>query len=217
MKEQISKLKNWATMNKPFVASSEAWDEWEQKFKDEAPIRYFLFEELSNKFGILQRRINNVRYAIRHRTVDKYHIIKINSLKPGYYDTDTRMLHGMFSLLVDYVELELAPWNEWAEEQDEENPPVKKSAREHGLEHLDWEMSLEEELQAKSAKEIKELYLWWKDVRPARPNPWNVAKDVWGEKDAQKYVWLDAMEQAQYDEDTEMLIRLIKIRKALWT
>lgn len=221
MKEHVNditfKLRNWARMNKPFAASSEKWDEWEQKFKNEAPVRYFLFEELPNRFGILQRKISDIRYAIRHRTIDKYHIIKINSLKPGYYDSDTRMLHGMFSLLEDYVEIELAVLNEWAEKQDEENPPVKKSAREHGISHLDWEMDLEEELQAKSAKEIKELYLWWKDVRPNRLDPWDIIKEMKDKEDESKYVHFEELEQEQYDEDTEMLIRLVKIRKALWT
>ncbi len=50
-------------------------------------------------------------------------------------------------------------------------------------------------------EEIEFLYHWWKDRREIEDN--GEAGEIWTEK--------------QYEIDTEMLIRLIKIREFLWT
>ncbi len=112
---------------------------------------------------------------------------------------------------------------------------------EAGIEHLKWEMELSAEgshvTQSQSAKEIYELYKWWTGVYPNRPDPMEVSgwsaycddKEKRGvgffETDPDDDKWdKDAMHdrmrelEQQYEaEDTEMLIRLIKIRSCLWT
>lgn len=98
--------------------------------------------------------------------------------------------------------------------------------------------------QALTAAETKELYTWWTSVRPNRPDPYDASgwsaiyeartnliegKRNWDnlfhsektpeEREATS-IALDKCNQIeqQYDnEDTEMLIRLVKIRKSLWT
>jgi hypothetical protein len=42
---------------------------------------------------------------IRHRTIDKYHIIKLD-LKPGYYDCDVRIFAALETLFLDYYKHE---------------------------------------------------------------------------------------------------------------
>lgn len=95
--------------------------------------------------------------------------------------------------------------------------------------------------QALKAQEISELYHWWKFVRPNRPDPyeisgWNnryetITKDgdsLWNymceeeteEEKVESRRILDLMNKIEenYDqEDEEYLIRLIKIRRSLWT
>jgi hypothetical protein len=92
-------------------------------------------------------------------------------------------------------------------------------------------------LQAETAKEIIALYKWWTEVYPNRPD----AMDASGwsdycddqrkrgidffEDDPEVDKWdthamhdkMREMEKAYEAEDTEMLIRLIKIRGSLWT
>jgi hypothetical protein len=93
--------------------------------------------------------------------------------------------------------------------------------------------------QAKAAKEILELYTWWKEVYPNRPDVhdasgWSAYCDMRREKG---YHLLDMedksaeekdmcntalnksreIEEAYNKEDEEMMIRLIKIRESLWT
>jgi hypothetical protein len=95
--------------------------------------------------------------------------------------------------------------------------------------------------QALKAQEILNLYQWWTVTRPARPDPYessgwmayceasreaNGGKLSWsGSKDNAKlkkmskdaHKKLNKMEAAYDKEDEEMLIKLIKIRKNLWT
>ena len=97
--------------------------------------------------------------------------------------------------------------------------------------------------QAVSAREKMALYTWWKHIRPARGEAWVASgfQAFWDKMDA-KYGdnWLglgspgkltaaehrmyrklqeenDELEQRWEDEDTEMLVRLVKIRQSLWT
>lgn len=172
---------------------------------------------------------------IRHRTWDKYHIVKTD-LEPGYYDKDEIMLHANFSLLVDYVENELAyqmmyseydkipSHNKWFSEYFN----CSFRSRELGLAALDWGINLEpfyledvdmHESQRTTSQEIKELYLWWKDVRPNRKDPYSDLKTV---EDAKALCSECVMsrfeiEELYHKEDEEMLIRLMKIRRCLWT
>jgi hypothetical protein len=93
--------------------------------------------------------------------------------------------------------------------------------------------------QAIQAKEIYDLYIWWKDVRPNRPDVYDASgwtaycdKREAGRGDLGFFEYKDdedrsesraihkvltKMEQDNETEDTQMLIRLIKIRRELWT
>ena len=64
--------------------------------------------------------------------------------------------------------------------------------------HIDWEQK-EEDIQAK--KELTSLYEWWKN---------RSEKEL---EDNLDPIWT----KNQYEEDNEMLIKLIKVRKYLWT
>lgn len=108
-------------------------------------------------------------------------------------------------------------------------------------EWLDDDKKHEAELtpQAKAAIELMALYDWWKNVRPNRPDPneasgWTAICDKRREagrgfldieprseeekkRTREALDLCDKIEQSYEDEDTEMLIRLIKIRKGMWT
>jgi len=98
--------------------------------------------------------------------------------------------------------------------------------------------------QALAAQEILTIYRWWKEERPKRPVPsdasgWSAyceeeRKDTDTDEDdflnlgkfrsdedreRSKNILdiLAKIEKEQHDEDTEMLIRLVKIRQSLWT
>lgn len=92
-----------------------------------------------------------------------------------------------------------------------------------------------------TSTEIETLYLWWVDVRPNRVDPFEAYPDPLFEQkleksksegimtflcagteqeeleQKQRYEKIDALQKQYECEDDEMLTRLIKIRKTLWT
>jgi hypothetical protein len=141
-------------------------------------------------------KIDNARSYVVNRFLDKLHYVP-TGLKPGqWHETDTRMLHGMFELLVDFVEVEKA-WMHvvWSSDDWEKyNFPkwykyrilrwaAHRRVPQAGIDYLLWEISLAESRvdeygvdqanprQAAAAKEQLDLYTWWKTIRPARPDP----------------------------------------------
>lgn len=99
--------------------------------------------------------------------------------------------------------------------------------------------------QAVKAKELRALYDWWTVTRPARPDPYEAsgwsaiceARRIKAEASGKKYRWLGSddktpaekketakslkilhkLEEAYEKEDEDMMIRLIKVRRGLWT
>jgi hypothetical protein len=253
------KLKN----TKPLAATMKEWNQWEKKARAEEPFQFWLHETLPETASDIGRAIvrpyNNLRYWIRYRIFDKYHMIN-TGLKPNYYDCDTRLLNGMFNLLVDFVEVESA-WMHVVFDKEEKKKHKYpwwsigwtrfKSFRDPqaGLAHLAWEMTLDDpklseyercDSQAVFAREKLALYNWWKITRPARPEPMDASgwsahcaklhvegvgifdglEDESPELKAEGNIALNELhriEKEYDDEDEEMLIRLIKIRKGLWT
>ena len=192
-------------------------------------------------------------------------------IKPGNWcDVGNRFLPCLFNELVDFVEIELAWWHiAWAdpEEKAKYNAPFWATGwfrwrtwrcPQAGLDNLDWQRNLRHDVdsgraegdpnigkptpQAVKAQEVLDLYRWWKDVYPNRPDPHDASG--WSEycdrkrqehgdtglsfmkesKNPELRALGDAalkktheIEQAYEAEDEEMMIRLIKVRHGLWT
>ena len=217
------------------------------------------------------RKIYDVKYYINNRWVTRTHSLTAHprDIKPGNWcDVGNRFLPCLFNELVDFIEIEKA-WSHiaWGSKEDRAKyaPPFWASGwfrwrtwrcSQAGLDHLEWEMTLTNSewcdpenpdynkptLQAVNAKELKELYVWWKEVYPNRPDPHDASgwseycdrkRQEHGEtglsfmkesKDPELRALGDAalaktheIEQAYEEEDTQMLIRLVKIRGSLWT
>jgi len=125
-------------------------------------------------------------------------------------------------------------------------PPILKSkevrSREKGMEHLRWEATLASaELgefernpsQAARAIQVIILYTWWKDVHPNReelPSPdkesvgLEFLSQKWKKKNPEMSARIDQWARDSHkqeldwdNEEEEMLIALMKIRKGLWT
>ena len=230
---------------KPYALGWKEWEDWRKDAQKDRPFRYYLSETVLKQIqDIIYFPLdvyNTVRIYLYNRFIDKTHYLK-TGLEPGqYYEFDHRILHGLFNELVDYIEVELAHLSKW----DSNKKYTFKKGRcvEAGLDHLNWAKSLvndefigynkgEKEYgkpahQAKVAKKILELYNWWKNIRPNRPNPHDVAgftdKDcddilsTRSNKKLEKSLKIIQDIEEQYDkEDTKMMVDLIKIRKTIW-
>lgn len=150
-------------------------------------------------------------------------------------------ISGLFPLRSQQLGIEYLLWeiglkkNEsWFGLHDGSTPAEIEYARNHP----EW---MKPTPQAEAALEQLELYVWWKFIRPMRPDPWDESgltqfyltrqdqrESLWDDLDdfqesAAHDDWKRAhdrhrnLELAHENEDTEMLIRLMRIRKSLWT
>lgn len=213
-------------------------------------------------------KLYDIKYYINNRWVTHTHCLTAHprDIKPGrWQDVGNRFLPCLFNELVDFVEIETA-WSHiaWSnkEAKAKYNAPFWATGwfrwrtwrcPQAGLDHLDWAMTLTNEewleegekhkaeptSQALAAKEIKELYTWWTEVYPKRPDPhdaggWTAYCDMKRESGAHFLDMEDRtpeeanmaktaldktheIEQAYEAENEAMMIRLIKIRQSLWT
>lgn len=242
---------------KPPYETHSGWRNWEQQAKIARPFRYWLAEELLDdvqKFIYWPvDKLRNVKYYINNRFVTRTHALTSTLKRGEWHEFDERLLHGMFDELVNFVEKELA-WMHIVfdkEAAEKYNAPWYAKgwfrirtwhSPEAGLDYLDWAANLKNDYewfdkndpdygkstqQALDAVETKELYNWWKNIRPARPDPYEVSKwnEYYKQTDDEKYGSdvkqslkdLNDIEDQYYNDDTEMMIRLIRLRRSLWT
>lgn len=132
---------------------------------------------------MLAYRIKTLERWIAYRTYDRYNVVK-TELRPGYYEKDEILLYSSFAILRRFVEIELTV--------DGLDNLINDT---YSDEYYDYEKS------RRIHREIRALYHWWTEERPARNDPGNDWK----------------REQKYYEEDTQMLRRLVTIRPWLWT
>lgn len=154
-------------------------------------------------------------------------------------DPDNILLHANFQILKDFIEIELASWSDSDDTTSNKTILSKFRSRfrfnrrhnlrnpEAGIAHLEWEIAETTGIQREAAIEKKELYDWWVNIRPYREDPFSY-KLIWKDNTPSfnnsfttgDRLSLDLSNNLSnfYDqEDTEMLHRLINIRKSLWT
>lgn len=126
------------------------------------------------------------RFCNRH----KYNCVDMGkTLKPGYYEIETRMLHALFTLLSDYVERE--------------------------MDIVTWDETLED---VRLKTEIDYLYSWWKIVYPnyEKNDPLygvsSLSKEF-HEKCLESFYY-ERIVESQIEEH---MIRLIRLRRILWS
>lgn len=228
-----------------------------------------------------QRQFRYVKNYINNRWIYKSNSLTAHKshIRPGHWcDLGNRFLPCMFNELVDFVEIELAGHNITLDREARKKfrPPWYYTAPfsffqwrcpAAGLDHLNWAANLKKNEdwgiepddkeynqptpQAEMAKEVLELYHWWKTVYLNRPDPYEIsgwtsycnvkrqrAEQLRGseksffslfttdpdleieqkleEQSKKALILLDEIEQKYEAEDTEMIIRLIKIRHYLW-
>jgi hypothetical protein len=212
-------------------------------------------------------KLYGLKYYINNRWVTKTHALTASPSdipRGEWRDVGSRFMPCLFNELRDFVEVELAWWHiawEGREFRKKYNPPFWATGwfrwrtwrcSQAGLDNLEWQMSLTNDWleddhpdrykpsrQAETAKEILELYNWWTEIYPIRPDPMDASgwsayceqirqsgrdfldfEDRTNEEQEQSGRALDLsneIEDKYNKEDEEMMIRLIRIRHSLWT
>lgn len=251
----------------PNSATSEGWNEWNKQARMKK-VRWFFADTLPYSFSkLIIWPVGRVKDWIRYRTTSKYHIIKLDH-EPGYMEASERLLYSGFTILRKFVEGEKA-WMQHISNSSsvdidfmdavlvarkEKKIWKRADKRQYAMKYLDWEISLAKENEESSeitmsdnpqsfiASEIKELYVWWKDIRPVRIDPYENKyyvlyhesrskrnadeSPLFGEDDdtpeerdnmLKGHKLSDILSKSNSNDDEEMFIRLIKIREGLWT
>lgn len=196
-------------------------------------------------------KLYDLKYYINNRWVTKTHQLTAHprDIKPGQWqDVGNRFLPCLMNELVDFVEVETA-WSNvaWSKEARQKyNAPFYSwgwfrwrtwRCPEAGLEHLKWAMALTNEEfleddkkheavltgQALAAKEIFEIYTWWKEVYPKRVDPHELSgwtawcdrrREKIKEEDGEDYRWSSMLgsdnESEEEQTETRRLLDLLR-------
>ena len=155
----------------------------------------------------LKSALNNLIWQIRYRLDPRhrYHVINLrdqwgrrNGMDYGWEEVDTRMMHACFRLLVDYVEKQ-KPFDILSFDEDDSTRSLKK--------------------------DILDLYGWWTVTRAKehaklaeawdKVPPYDFGQGSWKPRPEAKEAL--ALQKELDDKDDEMLMKLVTIRRSLWT
>ncbi len=236
-----SKFADWLRgTKKPFALEWSEWEDWNAEAQKAHPFRYWLADVALNRLQDFifwpRTKWRNIDAYCHNRFIDKSHLIQTGLDVGCYHEFEDKVMHGLFTEFVDFVEIELSlchrAWND--------GPRKPRRNAEWGLKHLEWEMGLiwdqdsgnvpgdeffgKPTHQAIAALETMRLYKWWTETRPNRPDP----HDIFTPEDHDKMFSHDGSldhkfkhltdVEAQYDrEDNAYLVRLVLHRKCLWT
>lgn len=143
-------------------------------------------------------------YWLRTHTWDRYHMIDIRNRRNGYawgwLDRSEGLLFANMAMLADFIE------------------------KEHPFEMIDWDS---DDPHQEAAKELREIYEWWTIRRKIEHDEHERRFDA-AYEDCPSFPYEPTLEQQKAHEavqaeeekldqrDTDMLIRLIKVRGAMW-
>jgi hypothetical protein len=168
------------------------WEDWDRDTSAQFPVRFFLQRTLPGHYRRLTRRLEDAKWWV----IDLFrrpHMIDTRcpgyglDYHGGYVDVPEQMLCACFALLKTFVE--------------EEYPG-----------HVDWDYSAE---LRKVRDEALFLHDWWVNARLKEHNEaWARQRDAKTKKE--RSAAITAANRADR-RDAEMLRRLMKIRRYLWT
>jgi hypothetical protein len=193
------------------------WDDWEEKVKEMMPVRYFLVEELVPWFKLQWRKyVTDPVYWLKCHFLKshRYHMLDLRqpankefgfpAYKYGWIDSDTKISYALLNILNTFVKDEM-PHKYCPSEEEVIAEPHMQHQRSAWL-------------------ETKAIHYWWNVERLRQQkthdellHKWSEAHKVNAPETQQLWDEMKKAEQALEDKEEEMLIRMIKIRRSLWT
>jgi hypothetical protein len=191
------------------------WEDWEEKVKAMYPVRFFLIEELVPLIRIKWRKyVWEPWYWFKCHFLPSYRFHMLDLRQPkedgkyayryGWMDSDHKMVYAIFNILNAFVKDEMPNWYCPSEEEVEEDASLLNQRHKY--------------------LEVKAIHYWWNVDRKRREEQhadlltkWSDAIKNQDPAEHQYWTELKAVEQANKDKEEEMIIRLIKVRGALWT
>ncbi len=120
--------------------------------------------------------LNSFYWAVRHRTTDRYNIVKLG--EPGYYEPHIKLLYALFAVLKDYVEnFSFRVWNgdkvrmeykgiKAIEERINDVYTSWEEDKKTGWEDRESQNRYYYQSEIDALKEAIRLYIWWTETFP---------------------------------------------------
>lgn len=192
------------------------WQDWHRTVKKMHPIKYFIAETLADwlRYKIwfsIKRPVSKAYYWFVSHAIPsrRYHMLDLRQeggYRYGWRDVPEKMLYAMFNLLGEYL--------------NKEDPT--DLTEHYTIEQINNEPNLK--AQQDALEEAREIYYWWTVGRKDEKILISVTQDLWWtakkKKDPIASAHFDLLKklEAQYEErEDEMVLRLMKIRRTLWT
>jgi hypothetical protein len=198
------------------------WEDYYTRIQKEYPIRFFFASTLIMFFIDFYRRferpLSDLMYWFKSHTYRRYHMLdlrqpcekggvaNVDCYSYGWRDVPEKMLYAMFNLLGEYLNKECP------------NDLTQHYSRE--------EINADEglKLQQDALDEARVINDWWVNGRKA----------AWAKRDKVQHLWYNAKKSGDVDETVywelmrklddefeektdEMALRLLKIRRVLWS
>jgi hypothetical protein len=194
------------------------WEDWHVEVKKLHPVKYWIAETAGDAvrrtWYRFTRPFTDFHYWLVSHVVPRrrHHILDlrqpknkhIDSYQYGYVDTDSKMLFALFNLLNRFVEKELDSFYCPSEEEVIKDPYLQ-TQRDHYF-------------------EIKNIHYWWNverkedaKLQDQMQHEWWLAKKNRSADYEDKWNLLTEAKQKFDDKEDEMIARLMKIRRTLWT
>lgn len=194
---------------------SPTWEDYNDLIQQKYPVRYFLLDRLP--FWISCRwkwYVKNSWYWLKCQLLPshKFHLLDLRQPKKndplayryGWLETDHQMEYALFNILNNFVKHQMDHWY-CPSEEEVKSEPHNTNQRNAWL-------------------ETKAIHQWWNIDRLQEEKTYDEALTRWSEAKkngdpSKKLFWdeLHDIQQANADKLEEMMIRLIKVRKSLWT
>jgi hypothetical protein len=192
------------------IEGERTWEDYDEFLSKKFPVRYFLFRTVPSFVRISVAQVKGAIYWLKCHTLPshKFHILDLRKADPtdqynhGYIDPRDALEKACWLVLQNYISenpTDPAMW--WSAEEIASNPSLKESKRLYD--------------------EVNHLYYWWTVTRfdeKARSNTlMDTAIEAKRSDSAEAWrVYFNYSQQLDEKAD-KMLIRLIKIRRSLWT
>lgn len=191
------------------------WEDWEKEMRKRYPVRYFFAETLPHWYRVnIKGPIKDKLYWVKCHVMPshRYHFLDLRQpknadgigYKYGWIDSDTQMVYALFNILNNFVKHELPNFYCPSEEDVQADPNLL--------------------YQRTVFLEAKAIHYWWNVERLRQNKNYNELLHNWSEArkantaNAQQ-LWIDLhkAEEAMDAKEDEMIARLLKIRRSLWT
>ena len=198
------------------------WEDWHEKVKSMYPVRYWLLESAPSWFKEhiwwkISMPMSKFYYKLKCHLVPsyRYHFLDlrqprneddIDHYRYGWRDVPEKMLYAIFNLLGEYL--------------NKENPHDLTDS--YSREEIEADAGFK--AQQDAIDEARAIYAWWTTERKLDYKKYNGLLSYWSvirksNREEADLIFKQMKNQEEYIESKtdEMIARLMKIRRTLWT